>query len=45
MDIKKSQAPTLIDVAREAGVSLKTASRVLNNSENVTEEKVVRFRL
>ena len=39
MSIKKSQVPTLVDVAREADVSLKTASRVLNNSKNVSEEK------
>jgi transcriptional regulator with XRE-family HTH domain len=32
------------DVARLAGVSLKTASRVLNNSKNVSEEKVKRIR-
>ena len=35
--------PTLADVAAIAGVSIKTASRVLNGSENVspdTEEKV-----
>jgi LacI family transcriptional regulator len=38
--MKKSQAPTLVDVAREAGVSLKTASRVLNESSNVNEKKV-----
>ena len=44
MAIKKSQAPTLVDVAREAGVSLKTASRVLNRSENVSEEKVTKIR-
>ena len=44
MAIKKGQAPTLVDVAREAGVSLKTASRVLNNSENVSEEKALRVR-
>ncbi len=40
--MKKSQAPTLVDVAREAGVSLKTASRVLNESSNVNEKKVAR---
>jgi LacI family transcriptional regulator len=40
----KSQAPTLVDVAREADVSLKTASRVLNHSRNVTEEKATRVR-
>ena len=44
MAIKKSQAPTLVDVAREAGVSLKTASRVLNRSENVSEEKATTIR-
>jgi LacI family transcriptional regulator len=42
--IKRSQAPTLHDVAREAEVSLKTASRVLNNSTNVNEDKVIRVR-
>jgi LacI family transcriptional regulator len=44
MAISKSEAPTLVDVAREADVSLKTASRVLNNSKNVSEEKAVRVR-
>ena len=44
MAIKRSQAPTLHDVAREAEVSLKTASRVLNNSTNVNEDKVTRVR-
>lgn len=44
MAIKRSQAPTLVDVAREADVSLKTASRVLNNSKNVSEDKVTRVR-
>jgi LacI family transcriptional regulator len=44
MAIKKTQAPTLVDVAREADVSLKTASRVLNNSKNVSEEKAIRVR-
>lgn len=39
MTIAKSRVPTLVDVAREAGVSLKTASRVLNGSKNVSEEK------
>jgi LacI family transcriptional regulator len=42
--IKRSQAPTLHDVAREAEVSLKTASRVLNNSTHVNEDKVTRVR-
>ena len=44
MAIKRSQAPTLHDVAREAEVSLKTASRVLNNSTHVNEDKVTRVR-
>jgi LacI family transcriptional regulator len=43
MAIGKSQAPTLLDVARLADVSLKTASRVLNN-ERVSEDKVLRVR-
>jgi LacI family transcriptional regulator len=43
MAIWKSQAPTLLDVARLADVSLKTASRVLNK-ERVSEEKVLRVR-
>jgi LacI family transcriptional regulator len=44
MGIAKSQVPTLVDVAREAGVSLKTASRVLNNSQDVREEKAIKVR-
>jgi LacI family transcriptional regulator len=44
MGISKTGAPTLVDVAREAAVSLKTASRVLNNSKNVSEEKAIRVR-
>ncbi len=44
MAITKSDVPTLVDVAREADVSLKTASRVLNNSKNVSEEKELRVR-
>jgi LacI family transcriptional regulator len=43
MAITKSQATTLLDVARLADVSLKTASRVLNN-ERVSEDKVFRVR-
>ena len=42
--MRKSDAPTLVDVAQEADVSLKTASRVLNNSKNVSEEKAQRVR-
>ncbi|QAY72859.1 LacI family transcriptional regulator [Agromyces protaetiae] len=34
--------PTLVDVAAEAGVALKTASRVLNREPNVTPEKIAR---
>jgi LacI family transcriptional regulator len=45
MAIRKNQAPTLVDVAREADVSLKTASRVLNNSKNVSDEKMTRVRV
>lgn len=41
---KKGTAPTLLDVARDADVSLKTASRVLNNFKNVSEEKAIRVR-
>jgi LacI family transcriptional regulator, galactose operon repressor len=44
MAIRKSQAPTLADVARVARVSLMTASRVLNESANVREEKVAKVR-
>jgi len=42
--LKRSQVPTLVDVAREAGVSLKTASRVLNRSKNVSQEKAQKIR-
>ena len=44
MAITRNDAPTLVDVAREADVSLKTASRVLNNAKNVSDEKVLRVR-
>ena len=43
MVLKRSQVPTLVDVAREAGVSLKTASRVLNGSKNVSQEKAAKI--
>ena len=43
MAILKNQAPRLLDVARLADVSLKTASRVLNNAK-VNEDKVIRVR-
>ncbi|HLI03722.1 MAG TPA: LacI family DNA-binding transcriptional regulator [Terracidiphilus sp.] len=42
--MKKNHAPTLVDVAREAGVSLKTASRVLNHSANVSQKKAEKIR-
>jgi LacI family transcriptional regulator len=44
MAIRRTQVPTLVDVAREAGVSLKTASRVLNRSKNVSPEKAAKIR-
>jgi len=44
MALVRSDAPTLVDVAQEAEVSLKTASRVLNNSKNVSQDKVLRVR-
>ena len=44
MAVKRTQLPTLVDVAREAGVSLKTASRVLNRSKNVSQEKAAKIR-
>ncbi len=44
MAVKRTQVPTLVDVAREAGVSLKTASRVLNRSKNVSQEKAAKIR-
>src|ERR1700722_12563250 len=42
--LKKTNAPTLVDVAREAGVSLKTASRALNDDLGIapTTAKKVR---
>ncbi|HET6219681.1 MAG TPA: LacI family DNA-binding transcriptional regulator [Acidobacteriaceae bacterium] len=43
MAVRKTQVPTLVDVAREAGVSLKTASRVLNRSKNVSQEKAAKI--
>src|ERR1700733_11985627 len=33
--LKKTNGPTLVDVAREAGVSLKTASRALNKDPGI----------
>jgi LacI family transcriptional regulator len=33
--LKKTSGPTLVDVAREAGVSLKTASRALNGDQGI----------
>jgi LacI family transcriptional regulator len=40
--IKPTSVPTLVDVAREAGVSLKTASRALNNSPELRPETAAR---
>ncbi|MEK8032991.1 LacI family DNA-binding transcriptional regulator [Ideonella sp. DXS29W] len=38
MSSRASSAPTIIDVAREAGVSIKTVSRVLNREAGVHEQ-------
>lgn len=40
--IDKGHLPTLADVAREARVSLMTASRVLNGAKNVRQEKIAK---
>jgi len=37
-----SQAPSISDVAKAAGVSMKTVSRVINNEANVTEKTKAR---
>ena len=42
--IKKSTTPTLVDVAREANVSLKTASRVLNGEPGLAPTTAKRVR-
>ena len=42
MAMRNGQAPTLVDVAREADVSLKTASRVLNGARGVSKGKAMR---
>ena len=42
--LAKSNHPTLVDVAREAGVSLKTASRVLNNTSGTAPATAKRVR-
>lgn len=42
--LRKTGSPTLVDVAREAGVSLKTASRVLNSSPQLSAETEKRVR-
>ena len=44
MAIKRRHVPTLADVANEARVSLMTASRVLNGSRYVREEKIAKVR-
>ena len=35
---KRSNRPTIIDIAKQAGVSFKTVSRVLNNNPHVAED-------
>lgn len=42
--IRKSNSPTLVDVAREANVSLKTASRVLNGEAGIAPGTARRVR-
>jgi LacI family transcriptional regulator len=42
--VKTQGSVTLLDVAREAGVSLKTASRVLNDAPYVNKETAARVR-
>ncbi|HEV2645535.1 MAG TPA: LacI family DNA-binding transcriptional regulator [Acidobacteriaceae bacterium] len=42
--IRNPGPPTLVDVAREAGVSLKTASRVLGDEPYVSEKTAARVR-
>ena len=41
---KKQKRPTIDDVARHAGVSISTVSRVLNNSAPVDDDKVEKVR-
>lgn len=42
--LKKTNGPTLVDVAREADVSLKTASRVLNGAPGLAQATAKRVR-
>lgn len=42
--LKKTNGPTLVDVAREADVSLKTASRVLNRAPGIAPATAKRVR-
>jgi LacI family transcriptional regulator len=44
MMLEKANHPTLVDVAREAGVSLKTASRVLNSASGIAPATAKRVR-
>ena len=41
----KTKLPTIIDVAKRAGVSIATVSRVLNTSTPVVEETAQRVRM
>lgn len=43
MDIKENKAITIYDIAKEAGVSASTVSRVLTNNANVRQEKKERI--
>lgn len=43
--LEKNGSATLVDVAREAGVSLKTASRALNNSPELRPATAARVRM
>ena len=42
--LKKSNGPTLVDVAREAGVSVKTASRALNDDQGIAPDTAKKVR-
>jgi len=42
--LKKNKRPTIVDVARRAGVSISTVSRVLNDSAPVDDDKAEKVR-